>query len=318
MKSNNKPKTKKKPKLNEGCIKIFNFIKLLYEDKAYYNSVIEIFKDEINEQSTNNIQVNLNKYINTLKIFGIKLKKEKNKFKLLSSLYSMEFTLDDIKSISILINSMNNFPNKNLTQEVESFLNEIKMRMDNDAQNTLNALSQTIEYDFSFFYSDIREQIEQCELICKENFIITIIYKKDNEEIKCKCTPKEVIYDSKNVYLKVYDASVRQNYEIPITSILSITRLPLVANPTETSTTVVFKVKNRLAKTYKIKETEKSGGFDEFGNQIIINNGESFDKLIKRLMRYSTNCEICSPKPLREQMIKTINDTISQYDENIE
>ena len=305
----------KKPKLNEGCLKIFAFIKLLYEDKAYYNDVIEIFKDEINEQSANNIQVNINKYINTLKIFGMKIKKVKNKYKLLSSLYSMPFTLDDIKSISILANSINEFPDKDITDEVESFLNELKMRMDNEDQNTLNALNQTIDYDFSFYYSDMREQIEQCEKICKENYTITVIYKKDNEEIKCKCKPKEVIYDSKNVYLKVYDASARQNYEIPITSILSITRLPQKANPMETSTTVVFIVKNRLAKTYKLKEGERSKGFDEFGHQIIVNNGESFDKLINRLMRYTNSCEIISPKPLREQMIKTINDTISQYEE---
>lgn len=308
-------KEKKPKKLNEGCLKIFNFIKLIYEDKAYYNDVIEIFKDEINEQSANNIQVNINKYINTLKIFGIKIKKIKNKYKLLSSLYSMPFTLEDIKSISILANSIDEFPDKDITDEVESFLNEIKMRMDNEDQNTLNALSQTIDYDFSFYYSDMREQIEQCELICKENHIITIIYKKDNEEIKCKCAPKEVIYDSKNVYLKVYDSSVWQNYEIPITSILSITRLPQKANPMETSTTVVFKVKNRLAKTYKLKEGERSKGFDEFGHQIIVNNGESFDKLINRLMRYTNSCEVISPKPLREQMIKTINDTINQYEE---
>lgn len=304
----------KKPKLNEGCIKIFQFIKLLYEDKADYNSVLEIFKDEINEQSTNNIQVNLNKYINTLKIFGIKIKKENNKFKLLSSLYSMPFTLDDIKSINILINSLENFPDKDIIEEVESFLDVIKFRMDSEDQNTLLAINQTEGYDFSFYYANLRDQIEQCEQICKENYIINLIYTKDNEEIKCKCTPKEVIYDSKTVYLKVHDASKRQNYEIPISNILSITRLPQIANQMEMNTTVVFKVKNRLAKTYKLKEEESSDGFDEFGDQIIINKAGNFENLINRLMRYGENCEICSPKYLREQMIQTINDTISQYE----
>ena len=79
-------KKKTSLKLNDGCLKIFRLLNLLYEDKADYNSVVEIFKDDLNEQSTNNIQVVLNKYMNALKVFGIKLKKVKNKYKLQSSL----------------------------------------------------------------------------------------------------------------------------------------------------------------------------------------------------------------------------------------
>ena len=75
---------KSSKKLNEGCIKIFKLLTLLYEDKAEYNDVVEIFMDESYDQTPNNLQVNINKYFNTLKIFGIKVKKKKNKYKLLS------------------------------------------------------------------------------------------------------------------------------------------------------------------------------------------------------------------------------------------
>ena len=107
-------------------MKIFQLIKLLYEDKAEYSSVIEIFKDEINEQSTNNIQVNINKYINTLKIFGMKIVKENHKFKLLSSLYSLDMNVEDLKSLAILVNTANNFPDKNLTGKVNEFVKSIE------------------------------------------------------------------------------------------------------------------------------------------------------------------------------------------------
>lgn len=314
MKSNNTETKEKKPKVNEGCLKIFKFIKLLYEDKADYSSVIEIFTDEINEQSTNNIQVNINKYINTLKIFGIKIKKENNKFKLLSSLYTMPFTLDDIKSINILINTMNSFPDKEIINEVQEFMDIIKLRMSNEDLNTLNTMSQTLDYDFSFFYSDMREQIEQCEQICKEHHYMNIIYTKNQEEIKCKCIAKEVLYDSKTVYLKIYDPTARQNHEIPLSNILSIISLPQVAPEIDMSTTIVYKIKNRLAKTYQLKEGEKFNGYDDDGNRIIINNGESFDNLINRLMRYGTSCEVCTPKTFREKMINTIDNIISQYE----
>ena len=124
-------------KLNEGCLKIFRLLQLLYEDKAEYNDVIEIFMDESYDQTPNNLQVNINKYFNTLKIFGIKVKKEKNKFKLLSGLYSMYFTMDDLKSISLIMSYLNYFPEIDMTQNIEKFLESIEIRMNNEDKKTI-------------------------------------------------------------------------------------------------------------------------------------------------------------------------------------
>lgn len=301
-------------KLNAGCIKIFQLLILLYEDKADYNAVIEIFKDDLDETSTNNVQVILNKYMNTLKVFGIKVIKQNNQFKLLSSLYAMQFTIEDLKSISIIANSIQNFPDQDLTEKVQNFLKQIELRMGNEDKNTLNNLQKSMDYDFSFYYSNYKQQIEQCKQLCKDNAIINILYLKNGEEIRCKGTPKELLYDAKNAYLKVYNTSKRQNLEIPLNTICSISKLPQLANRIELTTTVVYKLKNRLAKTYKIKKDEYSYSKDEFGNQTIVNKNEPFDKLLKRLMRYGHNCEIISPKPLREEMIRLINETLNQYE----
>lgn len=304
---------KNNKKLNEGCLKIFQLLELLYEDKADYDSVISIFKDEFADQSTNNIQVILNKNMNALKVFGIKVIKENNKYKMLSSLYSMPFTLDDLKAISIITNSIKEFPDEEIDKNILSFINNIQFRMGNEDKNTLNNLSQNRNYDFSFYYSNIKDQVEQCRKICKEGFIINVFYISKGQEISCKCTPQEVLYDTKNAYLKVYDTISRQNLEIPITNILSIAKLPQIAKKVEMTTTVVYKLKNRLAQTYKLKETETSEGLNANGELIVINKGEPFDKLLQRLMRYSYNCEIVSPKNLREEMIKLINETLNNY-----
>lgn len=303
-------------KLNIGCIKIFQLLTLLYEDRADYDSVFNIFKDEISVQSSNHIQVCMNKYINTLKVFGIKLVKENNnKYKILSNLYSLDFTLEDLKSLSILLNSIENFPDENVVENINTFITNIKLRMNKNDKLTLNNLLTNSEYDFSFYYSNIKEQIEQCQQICKENFMIYLIYLKNGQKVQSKCNPKEVIFASRTAYLKVYDVAQRQILEIPISSILSIARLPQMVNKVEMSSTVVYKLKNRLAKTYKLKENEYSDGFDEQGNLVVINKNETQDKLLQRLMRYSFNCEIISPKALRQEMIKRINQTISQYDD---
>ena len=44
-----------------------------------------------------------------------------------------------------------------------------------------NKLNNTNNYDFSFYYANLREQIEQCVEICKENFIIEVLYLKNNK-----------------------------------------------------------------------------------------------------------------------------------------
>ena len=69
----------------------------------------------------------------------------------------------------------------------------------------------------------------------------------------------------------------------------------------------------RLAKTYKLKENEDSAGLNQDGELIVINKEGNFEKLLHRLMRYSSDCELVSPKFLRNEMIKMINDTIENY-----
>ena len=305
---------KNSKKLNDGCLKIFHFLRLLYEDRAFYKDVVEIFKDEINEQSANNIQVTLNKYINTLKVFGIKIDKINNKYKMQSSLYSTEFSLDDLKSISILTSSVKNFPDNDITEEIKNFLFVIEQRMSSEDKAQLSGLNSTTNYNFSFFYSDIRMQIEECEKLCREHRLLDLVYDKNGEEIRTICVAKEVLYDSKNVYLKVHDSVKRQSLEIPVNKILHISLRPNIANTVELNTTVVYLLKDRLSKTYKLKEHEHSRGYDDNGNLVVVNRNEPFEKLLSRLMRYTTSCEILSPKYLRDDMIKLISDTISNYE----
>lgn len=302
--------------MNDGCIKIFKLLELLYQDKADYQSVINIFIDDFNEdQTTNNIQVVLNKYLNTLKVFGLNVVKENNKFILKNGLYSIPFTQDDLKTIGILTKLSQNFPDKNISQNIQNLLQKLDFRMNENDKNKLKNISKN--YNFSFYYSDLEEKINYCEQICKENFVIIIIYLKGGKEEKCKCYPKEIFYEPNKAFLNVYDPISHENINIQIDNILTIAKQPQIANSTELATTVVYKLKNRLAKTYKIKENEYSNGLDSEGSLVIINKNEPFDLLLKRLMRYSFNCEIISPKHLRDKMIEQINKTLENYNDEI-
>jgi len=309
-----KKKTSKK-KLNEGCLRIFQFLKLLYEDNAYYNNVIGIFKDDLNAQSTNNIQVILNKYINTLKVFGLKVVKKQHKYEIYSSLYSMDFTLEDLKSMSILASSIQNFPDDDMTEDITAILRNIQFRMNSKDKTAYSNIAQTNNYNFTFQYLDMKEQIDQCKKLCKDNQIINIVYKKNKKELRVRCIPKEILYDSKNAYFSIYNIVGRENIEIPLSNILYIETAPLKVNMPDASPSIVFKLKNRLAKTYKLKkDVEQLQEIDSNGYPIILNKGEPEDKLMQRLLRYSFSCEIISPKNVREKFIELINKTLSNYE----
>ena len=301
-----------KEKLNSSCIKIFKLLSLLYADEADYRSVISIFKDEVDEQTTNNLQVILNKNLNTLKVFGIKVKKENHRYRLESSFYTMDFTLEDLKSIAILADSIKNFPDIDCKHNLQNLINDLKNRMDNDSRSLLENISSN--YDFGFYYSDVRDQIEKCKEICGANQQCEVTYLKNEKQIKCRCNPKDIIYGSRTAYLEVFDVNKNVKEEIPLNSILKLEQLHQMTGQTEKPTTVVFKVKNRLAKSYKLKDGEYEYGIDDEGNKIIVNKNEPFEKLISRLMRYSVNCEVISPKTLRAEILGRINSTLGNYE----
>lgn len=292
---------------------------LLYNDEADYNAVYNIFKTDIiedgkvyDEKKLNNlIQVVINKYINALKVFGIKIRKEKHKYKLESSLYSVEYSTNDLKALSLIVGASKNLPDTNIAGNIEKLKANLFLRMCNSNKNTFNFLST--QKDFSFFYTDLKDQILQCKNYCNDNVILDITYLKRNKDIHTKCKPKEITYDVKTAYLNVYDIVKKENIEIALPNILSINVMPNRSTCYESPTTVVFKLKGRLAKIYKLKDGEKLQDKKD-GEIIISNSGEPLDKLFSRLMRYADLCEIITPKFIRNDMINLINDTLRLYE----
>lgn len=76
---------------------------------------------------------------------------------------------------------------------------------------------------------------------------------------------------------------------------------------------VTFRLKDRLAKGYRLRDDEKLLQTKSDGSIIILNQKEDRVLLLKRLMRYGENCEVISPKTLREEMKQMIETTLSNY-----
>jgi len=291
---------------------MFRFLTLLYEDRAYYKDVVEIYKNDVDEKSNNTIQVVINKAINALKVFGIKIIKSNNKYQLESSLYSLNYNIDDLKTISLLIKANETFPDEKVKDDISQIIKELRLRMDNNTRKTLSTLSSN--HDFSFFYDNLKDQITQCKELCKNKTTFSITYIKKGKPFSIKGYGKDVIFDTKNAYLQMYDSVNNVIVEIPLPNILKLDIGHSKFNMPETATTVTFKISGRLAKTYKLKENETLLEIDKDKNLIIVNRDEPINKLIPRIMRYSDCCQVIGPKSLKEEIKHIINNTLAQYD----
>ena len=299
-------------KYNDSCIKIFKLLKLLIEDKADYSAVMDIFADEA-EKNRSALPVILNKYLNTLKIFGVKVQKVKNKYHLLNIPFNINFAADDVKAVHILKTASILLSSQKNKEALNDFIKAIEVRY-NDAAKSVAALQNSEDYcDLSFYYSKFKDQIFECEKFCEEKKKLEILYLSGDTETSIICSPREIKYQNRKVCFCVFNQLSRQTFDIPIDNIKSIKLLPTISSSTDISVSVVYKLKRRLANSYRLKENEYSNGYDSDGNLIVVNTKEEPDILLSRLIKYGENCEILTPKYMKDRMVECIDKILENY-----
>lgn len=301
-------------KYNDSCIKIFTLLKLLLNGEVEYSEVMNIFAEEA---STNNstFPVILNKYMNTIKIFGVKVRKVKNKYYLLNMPFNIDFSADDVKMVHLLKSAAEILPNAKNRETLKAFIKSIEMRYSEYAKSYANSLNSDAQLDLTFYYSKLRDQIIECEKLCAEKKKLEIVYVSNDDEITIICSPKEIKYQNRKVCFSVFNQLSRQVFDIPIDNIKSIKQMPTVSASKDVSMSVVYMLKGRLANSYKLKEWEYSNGYDAGGNLIVVNSNEDPDVLLSRLMKDAENCVVLTPKFMKDRMRQLIEKVLENYNE---
>ena len=219
---------------------------MLYEDSAEFSDVINLLSDG-NYDGTSNTHVMLNKYLNALKIFGLKVKKIKKKYKMYSSLVKLNLDPNDLRSISILKKAGEILPEGTSKKNLNLFLENMELMMSDSARYFQENTENILNYDFQFYNSNMLEQIKLCEKYCQDKRKLEIVYTNENgENINLLCSPVETAYVKCKTYLRAIGNNGSRVYEIPIENIKSIIQLPSASNPMSLPTTVVYRIKNRL------------------------------------------------------------------------
>lgn len=301
------------PKTSDASVRVLETLKLLFKANVSIQDIVNHFEktDPNNRIYTNEVIL---KYINTFKVFGFRFIKEKDKYLLLNTFNHFDFNEKELKLIYLIEKFSELIPEEKIKIEIHNFLTELEKQFSNNTRILAHNITKPPHINFQYDYNKHSERIKEYEKYCLDKQKIKITYLNRNKNtISAMVEPNEIKYQGKDVYLSVYNPVSALIQDINFNSITKVEQLPLMSNPTNIYSSVTFELKDRLAKAYKLHESERVIQTKTNGNIVVLNNKEDRELLIKRLLRYGEYCEVLSPKDTREEMHKTIKEILNNY-----
>ena len=298
----------------ESCVKVFELIKLLLCGDATNSELIKLFED--NKQCSNTACVTLNKYINTLKIFGINIIKTNGHYKILNPPYKIDVSETELNGFYELYNFSKEL-NKNF-ESIAEFFKSIEARFSENIQINIKKEFSKNKSDFKFYYEQFIKKIEICTKFCSEDYRTEITYFKPGCKKECiiQAKPEKLLYNKNKIKLYVLNLSNRETLSIDINKIISIRQLSnKITSNYRFNKTIIFQLSNRLAENYTPRKWEYLDNFDDKGNKIFINKDEDENELLHRILKYKTYCKILSPQSFKDKLLDEIDRTLQLYEQ---
>ena len=297
-------------KINNAGYRLIELLKELIKHPLSMEELLEIVEDTSDNSYRKEL---INKYLNTLKLLNLPIIKQKdNKYYIQRSIDPIDFNENDLSLIKLIESSLPHIQSKELKENLVSALDVIEK---NFSDSTLDLISQkTIKpYIEDFQLGLYGENIKKFEKYCKDKLKLTIRYKNEStgETEKYNVAPIKIVYKSNNAAIICYYYETNSYKEFLLKNITEAHQTPQVST-INLAGSVTFKLKNRLASSYRLKEGECviEQGVDYI---IVSNNLEDKDLILKRLIRYFDNCEILYPKTMKDKMLRLIEDMESMY-----
>ncbi|MDD3238392.1 MAG: hypothetical protein PHV37_09900 [Candidatus Gastranaerophilales bacterium] len=281
-------------KKNDSGLRVLEVLKILLQGAA---SIEDIMHKLENKENIENIYAKetLHKYFATLDLMGLIVVKRKsdNKYSLKKLPIEIDLEPNEIKALCIL----QNYVKLSLNAKTNTLFNEILKKI----ENSLSYQTSTT-YKAMLSNSVIKSDIER---LCQSSLLAKFeAYCIDGQKLKVsyvsqskKLTeifivePKSVIFEDKRTYLLAYSPVLNQNQKLLINNIVKVVQLPQKAGAQILTNSVVFELKDTLARSYKLKDGERIVD-SRYGKLIISNDQEDKNILYRRLLKYGENCKI--------------------------
>ena len=306
--NNNKTCSKEKKIANSG-LRLLEILKALSKGPMSSYELLEILEEK--DQKIYRKEL-ITKYLNTLKVIGLQVSKTKGKYFLEKNIEKISFNKSELSLIKFIEKYTKNLNLEYLSENISIILNILEKSF---SQDTLELISQSNirEYRLKKNLSLKNQEVKKYENYCRESLKIDLIYKTDgNEKTEYyKLEPLQVMYKNGQPVLIAYDCQNSTYKEFVLKFIKEAHQTPQ-KNARNYVGPVTFKLKNRLAKSYVLKQNEKI--INSGKNFIIVSNQkEDTQLLIRRLSRYFDQCEILYPQELRQNMLDYISEIENLY-----
>lgn len=253
------------------------------------------------------------KYINTLKLLGFKLSKINGKYVLERNFEKIDFNKTDLSIIKFIEKYSNNINMQTLKENIFNALSIVEKTFSDETLEIIqNKNLKPYRSRKNAIIKD--ENVKPFEKYCKDGQKLEIVYSDPSNKStqKYKVAPLGIKYRNCRAVLVCYDCNAKEYKNFAIEYIIHAEQTPQ-KNTKDYPSAVTFMLKNRLSRSYVLKDEEKI--LNEEKDYIIVSNSkEDRDLLVKRLLRYYDQCEILYPKDLRKNMVSLIEDMEKIYE----
>ncbi len=314
------PDMKKKLKISSTAYRVLLLLKKLNEKSLNISELNYIFSQDPEVARFFSKDVIL-KYISTLRTAGYDILKPTASdgycYMLNKAPVEVDFSDQDIETLASLKNYALALQQNRFIKSYSSFIEKLKRYMPEQKYNRLKELIDSMQNDeiINKFkkYSDLIQKIEQ---YIAENQRVEIKYTLPEENSKKLVITKlyRFKYLANGVRIVYYDLMAGQVDSVKIEDITSIKQLPSISGEGQSLCPVVFRLKGKLAKTYRPYEREKVSEPDlKTGEITVTAYSEDIDSLLQRLFKYAENCELVYPKLMRIKMKNLILEALNNH-----
>lgn len=312
----------KKPKISSTAYRVLLLMSLLNE-KAY--SI-----DELNKEFSENPYITrtmskevILKYLSTLRSARYKIVKpnlsNNYTYKLITAPIKIKFSQEEIETLIILENYIASMYQAKLKKICNKLLENVKRYMSEEQLLTLELSRKKYsasKEELIVKYIEYKDLIQKFEKFCIEDqrIIIKYIFPLDDIEKEVILEPISIKYDNNSVFVSGYNPIIGEKQLVNLSYVNEIKQLPTKSKHNSIVSPVIFELKGRLAKAYKLHEEEKVLDSDPINGIIkIAAYVDDKNMLLQRLLRYGDSCEVLSPKSLRENIANLISESIKNY-----
>lgn len=305
------------PKISNTCLRVFEVIKLLIQKPYTIEELITLLSEK---EDNRNIytQETIIKYITTLRVMGLNIAKEKRKFVLKKYPIDLNLNEKELKTLEKIENYIINEKQQSCCTEFKKLIGTLEKCFDNETTNRFNTNFSFLSVEKSVNNLNDIPLINKFEKICNDQQKLKIDYV----DINTKNTdtyylePKCVKIINRQGFLQAYDTETNEIKLFLLRNIRNVTQRPQRARQMWYSNEIIYKFDAEFAKIYKLKAEEKLLSKESDGSIIIQNCEEDKETFLKRLLKYTTHCEIIRPEKYRKKMLALIENTIDIYKED--